>query len=86
MVVEVEVLLPADMSVRESHDIALALQHKVRCCGVRVIVAYWFCMWWELLLPLWRFQISLSGALTAWPTHLVPTHLMHRLHNIPLYP
>eukprot|EP00198_Chlamydomonas_reinhardtii_P008085 XP_001697422.1 CDF transporter, membrane protein [Chlamydomonas reinhardtii] len=29
MVVEVEVLLPADMSVRESHDIALALQHKI---------------------------------------------------------
>lgn len=27
--VEVEVLLPPDMSVRESHDIALALQHKV---------------------------------------------------------
>ncbi|EFJ44883.1 hypothetical protein VOLCADRAFT_94931 [Volvox carteri f. nagariensis] len=29
MVVEVEVLLPADMTVRESHDIALALQHKI---------------------------------------------------------
>ncbi|KAG2497945.1 hypothetical protein HYH03_004207 [Edaphochlamys debaryana] len=29
MVVEVEVLLPAEMSVKESHDIALALQHKI---------------------------------------------------------
>ncbi|KAG2496615.1 hypothetical protein HYH03_005436 [Edaphochlamys debaryana] len=31
--VEVEVLLPPDMSVRESHDIALALQHKARGWG-----------------------------------------------------
>ena len=30
MVVEVEVLLPPDMCVRESHDIAQELQHKVR--------------------------------------------------------
>ncbi|GLC51497.1 hypothetical protein PLESTB_000508900 [Pleodorina starrii] len=29
MVVEVEVLLPASMTVRESHDIALELQHKI---------------------------------------------------------
>ncbi|KAG2440331.1 hypothetical protein HXX76_004436 [Chlamydomonas incerta] len=29
MVVEVEVLLPPDMSVRESHDIAQELQHKI---------------------------------------------------------
>ncbi|GIL72414.1 hypothetical protein Vretifemale_2780 [Volvox reticuliferus] len=29
MVVEVEVVLPADMTVRQSHDIALALQHKI---------------------------------------------------------
>ncbi|GLC51498.1 hypothetical protein PLESTB_000509000 [Pleodorina starrii] len=29
MVVEVEVLLPASMTVRESHDIALELQHKL---------------------------------------------------------
>ncbi|GIL43591.1 hypothetical protein Vafri_1293 [Volvox africanus] len=29
MVVEVEVLLPADMTVRQSHDIALELQHKI---------------------------------------------------------
>ncbi len=27
--VEVEVVLPAEMTVRESHDIALALQHKI---------------------------------------------------------
>lgn len=27
--VEMEIVLPADMSVRESHDIALALQHKI---------------------------------------------------------
>ena len=28
--VELEVILPAEMTVRESHDIALELQHKVR--------------------------------------------------------
>ena len=28
--VEVEVVMPADMSVRDSHDIALILQHKAR--------------------------------------------------------
>ena len=28
--VEIEIILPGDMSVRESHDIALELQHKVR--------------------------------------------------------
>ena len=28
--VEIEIILPGDMSVRESHDIALDLQHKVR--------------------------------------------------------
>lgn len=28
-IVEMEVVLPAQMSVRESHDIALILQHKV---------------------------------------------------------
>jgi divalent metal cation (Fe/Co/Zn/Cd) transporter len=28
--VELEVILPADMFVRESHDIALGLQHKAR--------------------------------------------------------
>lgn len=27
--VEIEVILPAEMTVRESHDIALELQHKV---------------------------------------------------------
>jgi divalent metal cation (Fe/Co/Zn/Cd) transporter len=27
--VEIEIVLPAEMTVRESHDIALALQHKV---------------------------------------------------------
>lgn len=27
--VEMEIILPADMSVRESHDIALALQHRI---------------------------------------------------------
>lgn len=27
--VEMEIVLPADMTVRESHDIALALQHKI---------------------------------------------------------
>jgi divalent metal cation (Fe/Co/Zn/Cd) transporter len=27
--VETEIVLPADMTVRESHDIALALQHKI---------------------------------------------------------
>ena len=26
--VEMEIVLPGDMTVRESHDIALALQHK----------------------------------------------------------
>lgn len=30
-IVEMEVVMPADMTVRESHDIALQLQHKVRC-------------------------------------------------------
>ena len=29
--VEVEVILPADMTVEESHDIAVDLQHKVIC-------------------------------------------------------
>ncbi len=29
-IVEVEIILPPDMTVRESHDLALALQHKVR--------------------------------------------------------
>ena len=28
-IVEVEVILPANMSVQQSHDIALALQHKI---------------------------------------------------------
>ena len=28
-IVEMEVVLPADMSVRDSHDISLDLQHKV---------------------------------------------------------
>lgn len=32
--VELEVILPADMTVRESHDIALELQHKVRVLGL----------------------------------------------------
>lgn len=27
--VEMEIVLPGDMTVRESHDIALALQHKI---------------------------------------------------------
>ena len=30
-IVEMEVVMPADMTVRESHDIALQLQHKARC-------------------------------------------------------
>lgn len=30
-IVEMEVVLPSAMTVRESHDIALILQHKVRC-------------------------------------------------------
>lgn len=29
--VEMEVILPADMTVEESHDIAVDLQHKVGC-------------------------------------------------------
>ena len=29
MQVELEIMLPEDMSVKESHDIALMLQHKV---------------------------------------------------------
>jgi hypothetical protein len=29
-----EVVLPATMTVRESHDISLDLQHKVRCAAV----------------------------------------------------
>lgn len=29
--VEMEVILPADMTVADSHDIALELQHKVKC-------------------------------------------------------
>ncbi len=35
MVVEVEVILPGDMTVTDSHDIALALQHKVGCHSLR---------------------------------------------------
>ena len=31
--VELEIILPGDMTVRESHDIALELQHKVRLCS-----------------------------------------------------
>jgi divalent metal cation (Fe/Co/Zn/Cd) transporter len=27
--VEMEIILPAEMTVRESHDIALALQHRI---------------------------------------------------------
>ena len=30
--VELEIMLPEDMSVKESHDIALMLQHKVTFC------------------------------------------------------
>ena len=30
--VEVEVVMPADMSVKDSHDIALTLQHRVLAC------------------------------------------------------
>ena len=34
-IVEMEVVLPSAMTVRESHDIALILQHKVgSCCGL----------------------------------------------------
>ena len=29
-IVEMEVVLPAEMTVKESHDISLELQHKVR--------------------------------------------------------
>lgn len=36
-IVEMEVVLPAQMTVRESHDIALILQHKV---GVRSRACY----------------------------------------------
>lgn len=32
MQVELEIMLPEDMSVKESHDIALMLQHKVVSC------------------------------------------------------
>lgn len=32
-IVEMEVVLPADMSVQDSHDISLDLQHKVRAAG-----------------------------------------------------
>ena len=42
--VEIEIILPGDMSVRESHDIALELQHKVRsncidlCCRSGLLI------------------------------------------------
>ena len=32
MQVELEIMLPEEMSVKESHDIALMLQHKVPVC------------------------------------------------------
>lgn len=35
--VEMEVLLPAEMTVAESHDIALVLQHKVKPIGTRIM-------------------------------------------------
>ena len=41
-IVEMEVVLPAQMSVRESHDIALILQHKVqtRILALTYLVAF----------------------------------------------
>lgn len=42
-IVELEVLLPAQMTVEESHDIALFLQHKVSIYSL-----------WDLQLRLWN--------------------------------
>lgn len=46
-VVEVEVVLPASMTVRESHDVALSLQHKVRAACLVGCVAWSSFMWYE---------------------------------------
>lgn len=45
-IVEMEVVLPAQMTVRESHDIALILQHKVRW---QTCVAVMMCTMWRHL-------------------------------------
>ena len=37
--VELEIILPRDMTVQESHDLSLELQHKVRvCCGLGILL------------------------------------------------
>lgn len=41
-IVEMEVVLPSAMTVRESHDIAMILQHKV-CIGVLSVMCSQLC-------------------------------------------
>ena len=36
--VELEIMLPEEMSVKESHDIALMLQHKVPLCMPTLVI------------------------------------------------
>ena len=49
--VELEIMLPEEMSVKESHDIALMLQHKVPVCIATFIMLHlttselaWLCL------------------------------------------
>jgi len=52
--VEIEIILPGDMSVRESHDIALELQHKVRQgSGGSVTLSKWLKHHHLMLAKLW---------------------------------
>lgn len=38
--VELEIMLPEEMSVKESHDIALMLQHKVPLCMPILVMSH----------------------------------------------
>ena len=49
--VEMEVVMPSDMSVKESHDIALVLQHKVSL--------HLRCLWCSL--TCWRDSLPMTG-------------------------
>ena len=53
MQVELEIMLPEEMSVKESHDIALMLQHKVPVRVLTSIMPYLvtFDLAWPCLSP-----------------------------------
>ena len=61
--VGVQVLLPAEMTVRESHDIALMLQHKARSLSLLICLLAKVCL--DTPNPFWA-QVSISVLRGRW--------------------